>query len=122
MVQVTDGIPDNPINAPLATPPAGNLVIIDHGNSEYFFLAHLKLGSIKVKAGDKVQVGERIGNCGNSGNSPVPHLHIHMQNTPVLFEGEGLPMQFQNYVANRKFVNAGEPELGQTIRNKKYPK
>ncbi len=122
VVHITEGIPDNPINAPLATQPAGNLVIIDHGNSEYSFLAHLKLGSIKVKAGEKVQAGQRIGNCGNSGNSPVPHLHIHMQNTPVLFEGEGLPMQFQNYFANKKFVSTGEPALGQTIRIKKNSK
>ena len=122
VVQATDGIPDNPVNAPLATPPAGYMVVIDHGNSEYFFLAHLKLGSLKAKVGDKLQAGQRIGNCGNSGNSPVPHLHIHMQNTPILFEGEGLPMQFQNYLANKKFVSTGEPKIGQTIRNKKPPK
>lgn len=118
VVQVMDGIPDNPINAPLDSPPAGNFVILDFGNSEYSLLAHLKLGSIRVKMGDKVQPGEKIGKCGNSGNAPVPHLHIHLQNTPVLFEGQGLPMQFQNYIANKKFVNLGEPVTGQIVRNK----
>lgn len=120
VVKVTDGIPDNPINAPFASPPAGNHVIIDFGNSEYLVMAHFKLGSIKVKPGQKVRAGQRIGSCGNSGNSPVPHLHIHLQNTPVLFKGEGLPLQFQNYLANKKFTDTGELETGQIIRNKRH--
>jgi hypothetical protein len=118
VVGVSDGIPDNPINAPFDSPPAGNFVMIDYGNSEYSLLAHLKLGSIKVKVGDKVQPGQKIGQCGNSGNATVPHLHIHLQNTPVLFKGEGLPLQFQNYVADKKFVSTGEPVTGQIIRDK----
>ena len=77
-----------------------------------------KLGSIKVKVGDKVRSGQKIGKCGNSGNASVPHLHMHMQNTPVLFEGEGLPLQFQNYLADKKFVKTGEPVTGQIIRDK----
>jgi Peptidase family M23 len=118
VVEVNDGIPDNPINAPFDSPPAGNLVVIDHGNSEYSFLAHLKLGSIKVKVGDKVRQGQQMGKCGNSGNATVPHVHIHLQDTPVIFKAEGLPMQFQNYIAGKQFVSAGEPVRGQTIRNK----
>jgi murein DD-endopeptidase MepM/ murein hydrolase activator NlpD len=117
VVEVHDGIPDNPINAPLASPPAGNFVMIDYGNSEFSLMAHLKLGSIKVKAGDKVRSREKIGKCGNSGNASVPHLHMHMQNTPVLFEGEGLPLQFQDYLADKKFVKTGEPVTGQVIRD-----
>jgi hypothetical protein len=119
VVQVHDGVPDNPINAPFATTPPGNYVVIDLGNSEFIFLAHFKLGSFMVKAGDQVRAGKKLGKCGNSGNSPVPHLHVHMQNTPVLFGGEGLPMQFHNYLAQKKFVSAGELENGQTVRHKK---
>ena len=105
------------IGAPFASPPEGNHVIIDHGNSEYSVLAHLKLGSVKVKAGDKVKSDTMIGRCGNSGNAETPHLHIHLQNTPILFNGEGLPMQFHDYLADKKLVSSGEPERGQTIRN-----
>ena len=118
VVGVTNGIPDNPINAPFDSPPAGNFVVIDLGNSEYVFLAHLKLGSIRVKIGDKVQPGQRIGKCGNSGNSPIPHLHIHMQTTPELFKGEGLPLQFQNLLVDKKFVSATELERGQIVSDK----
>jgi murein DD-endopeptidase MepM/ murein hydrolase activator NlpD len=71
-----------------------------------------------VKTGDKVQAGQKIGQCGNSGNSPVPHLHMHMQNTPDIFKGEGLPMQFRNYLANKTLVDSAELKSGEMIRNK----
>jgi murein DD-endopeptidase MepM/ murein hydrolase activator NlpD len=115
VVEAKDGIPDNIINAPFASPPEGNHVIIDHGNSEYSVLAHFKLGSLKVKVGDNVKAGQKLGECGNSGNSPTPHLHVHLQNTPVIFEGEGLPMQFRDYSADKVFVVSGEPVRGQIV-------
>lgn len=117
VVEAKDGIPDNIINYPNVSPPEGNHVIIDHGNSEYSVMAHLRLGSLKVKAGDKVRPGEKVGECGNSGNTATPHLHIHLQNTPVVFMGEGLPMQFQNYTADKTFVTSGEPQRGQILRD-----
>jgi hypothetical protein len=118
VVEAVDGVPDNPVNAPYATAPAGNHVIIDHGNSEFSVLAHLRMGSLKVKAGQKVRAGEKIGRCGNSGNSVTPHLHIHLQNTPVLFQAQGLPIQFHSYIADKKMVDVGTPERGQIIRDK----
>jgi len=120
VASVTDGIPDNPVNAPFANPPAGNHVVLDLGNSEYLVMAHFKLGSIKVKPGQTVRAGQRIASCGNSGNSPIPHLHIHLQNTPVLFKADGLPLQFKNYRANKKFLDAGELQTGQIIRYKRH--
>ena len=114
---IHDGVPDNPVNAPFAGPAPGNFVVLDLGNSEYFFLAHLKLGSIQVQSGDKLQPGQKIAQCGNSGNSPVPHLHMHMQNTPDIFKGEGLPMQFRKYLAGKKLVDSAELKSGEIIRN-----
>jgi murein DD-endopeptidase MepM/ murein hydrolase activator NlpD len=63
--------------------PKGNYVIIDHGNGEYSFLAHLKKGSMVVAVGDSLKSGQFIGLCGNSGNSSEPHLHYHLQNKPI---------------------------------------
>lgn len=37
---------------------AGNCIVIDHGNGEFSILAHLKRGSIAVKAGDTVEIGQ----------------------------------------------------------------
>lgn len=113
-----DGIEDSKPGTMNETAPGGNHVVIDHGNGEFSFLAHLKKGSVRVKKGDKVQSGAPLGLCGNSGRSSEPHLHYHLQTTPVFFEGEGLPAQFLSYVADGKEVERGEPVKGQTVRER----
>jgi len=114
-----DQYDDNPIMEPSAeNPKQGNAVVIDHGNGEFSMLAHLKRGSVKVRAGDKVKAGQEIAQCGNSGNSPLPHLHYHLQTTHDWFKGEGLPVQFHDYVADGKSVEMGEPVRGQVVQTK----
>jgi hypothetical protein len=97
--------------------PLGNHVIIDHSNGEYSFIAHFKENSIKLNLGDSVIPGQEIGLCGNSGNSSEPHIHYHLQNTSIFGQGEGLPIQFQNYIANGEKIVSGEPVRGQLIKN-----
>jgi murein DD-endopeptidase MepM/ murein hydrolase activator NlpD len=111
-----DGLPDQPIGRMDRANPPGNHVVLDHGNGEFSLLAHLRNGSVAVKAGDRVRAGAKLGECGNSGNSSEPHLHYHLQNTAVFGRGEGLPAQFQGYVADGRPVERGEPVQGQTIR------
>jgi hypothetical protein len=57
---------------------AGNHVIIAC-NAAHVVLAHLREGSVQVRAGDSVTVGQPLGAVGNSGGSDEPHLHIHAQ-------------------------------------------
>lgn len=40
---------------------------------------HLLKGSIQVKKGDKVKMGDRLASSGNSGESTGPHLHFEIQ-------------------------------------------
>ena len=119
VVAAIDQYDDNPLNKPSASNPAhGNSIVIDNGNGEFSMLAHLKRGSLKVKIGDKVKAGQELALCGNSGNSPIPHLHFHLQTAGVWFQGEGLPLQFSNYIADGKAVDMGEPTHGQVIQSK----
>jgi hypothetical protein len=113
---VADGIEDNRPGEMNALQPPGNHVVLDHGNNEFSFLAHLKKGSVAVKVGDRVEAGARLGVCGNSGNSSEPHLHYHLQSTPRFGAGEGLPAFFNGYVADGKPVERGEPRKGQVVR------
>lgn len=114
-----DGIADNIPGVMNPKQAVGNHVIIDHGNGEFSFMAHFQQGTVKVKTGDKLKSGDLLGLCGNSGNSSEPHLHYHLQTTPTYREGEGLPAQFQNYLADGKPVQRGEPSKGQSIERKR---
>ena len=75
---------------------AGNCVVIDHGNSEYSVIMHMQLGSVTVKVGQRVAVGQVIGKMGNSGNAFGPHVHYQLQSGPQVFHDQGLPFRFQN--------------------------
>jgi len=110
-----DGLPDQPPGTMDPANPAGNHVVLDLGNDEFAFLAHLRQGSVAVKPGERVESGQEIGRCGNSGNTSEPHLHFHLQTALVLGEGEGLPAFFNAYVADGEPVARGEPIRGQTI-------
>ena len=98
---VTDAISGVRDNVPGSMNPysaLGNAVFIRHREQEVSVFAHLKLGSIKVKVGDKVKRGQVIGLCGNSGNSSEPHLHYHLQNTPIIQDGTGIKCYYQKVI------------------------
>jgi len=72
----------------------GNQVIVatQNGQSvEYVGYAHLIPGSVAVKVGQNVHVGQRLGLVGNSGNTTAPHLHFQVSDAPSLTNSNGLP-------------------------------
>jgi len=98
VVEVIDGVRDNAPGSMNPYSAVGNCVIIQHREDEVSVLAHFQQGSIVVKAGDPVKRGQLLGRCGNSGNSSEPHLHYHLQNSPVLQDGLGIKCVFQKVV------------------------
>jgi len=80
--KVVNSIPDNPIGVVNTHDNWGNYVSIYHSYGFYTLYAHLKEGSIKLKEGDWVKQGEKLGLVGSSGRSPIPHLHFHAQSGP----------------------------------------
>ncbi|WP_408951644.1 M23 family metallopeptidase [Lysobacter sp. Hz 25] len=116
VVEVVDYVADNPPGKLNARDLTGNRVIIDHGNGEFSMLAHLRKGSLRVKRGDRVDAGDRLGECGNSGHSSEAHLHYQLQDGPKFNGATALPAQFTHYLADGTPVMRGEPTKGQRIR------
>jgi len=117
VVVAEDKYEDNAVGKRSATvPKPGNTVVIDHGKDEFSMYAHLKRGSVEVKAGDTVKAGQEVAEVGNSGNAPIPHLHFHVQNSPVWFQGEGLPVFFHAATVNGKAQVEFEPVRGDVIK------
>jgi hypothetical protein len=75
----------------------GNHVILDLGDGRYAFYAHLRPGTVKVKAGQKVSVGEQIAETGNTGSSTGPHLHFHVMDAPSPLRSNGMPYVFDRF-------------------------
>ncbi|NVJ84664.1 MAG: urea transporter [Algoriphagus sp.] len=82
--KVVNDVEDNVVGTRNLEENWGNTVIIKHGEFLYSKLSHLKKGSISVKPGQEVEKGQVIGKCGNSGNSPYPHLHFQIQASPYI--------------------------------------
>ena len=104
----------------------GNFIIIEAGPDEYLFIAHLRQNSVDVGSGDQVQAGEVIAECGNSGRTKTPHVHIHLQNSSDFPLAESLPLRFSNYIADGEPVELGMPQgspdyervVGEIVENK----
>lgn len=84
IVETVSNIHDNTIGDINTRNNWGNTIIIKHSDSLYSKLCHLKCKSLVVEVGDKVQQGQLLGRCGNSGRSPYPHLHFQFQATPYI--------------------------------------
>jgi murein DD-endopeptidase MepM/ murein hydrolase activator NlpD len=88
----------------------GNHVIMSLGESGPFVgLAHLRRGSLRVRSGDRVDIGQPIADCGNSGNSTQPHLHVQVMDSPDLVRSRGLPMAFRDYSAWPHGADGSQP-------------
>lgn len=98
----------------------GNFVVIEAEPNEYVFIAHMKKGSITVEEVSKVEKGQKIGACGNSGRAVEPHVHIHLQNrltfpselSEDFAAAESLPLRFSRYLADGELVEMGMPRGG----------
>lgn len=77
---------------------AGNHVIVALSDAgPYVVLAHLRRGSIRVRRGEHVSTGQQLGECGNSGNSTQPHVHVQVMDSPDPLTARGVPIAFRDF-------------------------
>ena len=100
VVDMADGLPENvPHSGKYAISidfnnAAGNHVVVEIAPSRYVLYAHMRPGTVQVKVGAVVKVGDILGHVGNSGSSTEPHLHMHIDDHPSFLAGDGVPFEF----------------------------
>lgn len=102
VVSVINNYPESVTLSSHDNPPAeeatGNYVSIKIGEKAFCFYEHLKPGSIRVKPGQKVKMGELIALLGYTGDSTGPHLHFHIAEYNSPLGAEGIPFAFEGFI------------------------
>jgi murein DD-endopeptidase MepM/ murein hydrolase activator NlpD len=70
---------------------SGNYVVLRVARDRYAFYEHLQPGSLLVRVGDHVRVGQQIGAVGFTGDTTGPHLHLHVADCSSPLACEGVP-------------------------------
>jgi murein DD-endopeptidase MepM/ murein hydrolase activator NlpD len=76
---------------------AGNHIVLRLSAERCIFYEHLRAGSIRVGAGERVRRGQVIASLGFSGSSNRPHLHFHVADGPSPLGAEGRPFAFDRF-------------------------
>jgi urea transporter len=120
VAKVVSDVPDNAIGALDLERNWGNVVLVYHAPGLYSLVAHLAPGSIRVREGQHVRLGDVLGACGSSGRSPRPHLHFQLQASPQL-GAPTVPCRFTDLVTcddgGDRVSASGVPREGQIVRN-----
>lgn len=74
----------------------GNHVILQVDDA-YVALVHLRRGSLRVAVGDRVLAGQQLAECGSSGNSTQPHVHVQAMDAADPTLARGLPVAFRSF-------------------------
>ncbi|MCA9635511.1 MAG: M23 family metallopeptidase [Myxococcales bacterium] len=115
VVVARDGVPENRPGE--KGKGGGNGVVIDHGFGEYTSLWHMIPGTVQVKVGDQVELGQHLGDVGNSGHSSGPHIHFHASTDPRSKNTEmGIPAPFVDVYIDGVWMERGLPVRDQRVR------
>ncbi|SDL13672.1 M23 family metallopeptidase [Tessaracoccus oleiagri] len=87
---------------------AGNHVMVQTDNGPVVALCHLQRGSVRVRLGQRIDVGQMLAACGNSGNSTEPHLHLQAISGADVAHAVAVPISFHGALPrNGSVVEAG---------------
>lgn len=97
----------------------GNYLIIKTIYDSYVTLSHLKKDSISVTIGSFVKVGQKLAECGNSGYSQEPHLHLQVSHQPKI----GSPttaFHLVNYAVGDKIYFHRTPLVNEVVQHLEF--
>lgn len=120
--QVRADVADNVLGGSNFADNWGNSVIVRTDAGGWVLLSHLMQGSVAVASGTRVLTGAVVGRVGNSGRSPIPHLHMQYQGAPTLGAATR-PFKLANYLVTEslekpwlRWIASGVPALGSAIQ------
>lgn len=94
----------------------GNGVVIDHDGGWQTQYCHMKNGSVKVKAGGRVEGGNQIGLVGLSGETEFPHVHLTVRhNGEVVDPFTGQPMKAGCGISGKPLWRIDKPVLYEEV-------
>ena len=79
------------------------------------------MGSLRVAIRDQVVAGQHVADCGNSGNSTQPHVHVQVMDSSDLTVARGVPMAFRRFrqwprgVKDFQLNECGLPDEGAVV-------
>jgi hypothetical protein len=117
VVKVITGVEDNIPGELNSKQLTGNTIILETNEKEYILFAHLKHQSIVVREGQFIRQGSLLAQCGNSGNTTEPHLHLSLQNTMDMNIATGGKIYFERILVNGELKRDYLPVKGDLIKN-----
>ncbi len=106
-------VPDNNIGVENQKDNWGNFILIKTEYSYYCLLSHLQQYSSTLQERDYVHEGDLIALTGNSGQSRVPHLHMHVQYSPYI--GDQTYPFTVNYIQKNKIHIFKTPHFNTSV-------
>jgi murein DD-endopeptidase MepM/ murein hydrolase activator NlpD len=103
VIVAVDGLPDMQVPQVDSDHLAGNHVILRCAGAD-ILLGHFRQGSLLVRVGQNLVVGEAIAQVGNSGNTSEPHLHVNAQargTADAPFSGAPIPIRIDGRYLRR---------------------
>lgn len=114
IVAMSTQFPDNPIGSVNNIHKFGNYIIIRDAFGAHVLVAHLQKGSVPFDLYQYVEAGQVVGRCGNSGYSPEPHIHLHVQ-ADALIGSPTIPFHITNFLVGNRFHFHRVPLLGEIV-------
>ncbi len=126
VVRLVDDIADNAIGDNNLADNWGNSLVIEIAPNLHVQLSHFRQRGFKVREGDRVRQGQLLGYLGNSGRSPVPHLHMQMQTLPDI-GASTIPFRMRGYrtpasAGGTEFHFRGLPRRGEVVLGARTPR
>lgn len=119
VAKVVNDVPDNAVGTVNTDRNWGNTVILQSDAGWFVTLSHLRQESVVCRIGERVVLWQMIGRCGNSGRSPVPHLHVQVQRTGQLGD-RTIPFRIAHYLTiegdQKHYRTSGLPSENETLQ------